>query len=297
MTAIRKKACVLIAAAICLSLVLGQAALAAETTEYAGTAGYLDMGMDARIIAMGGASVALPGGATSVNYNPAALGGMKGSELASSYAQDYGMLQEGAVALRLGPLAVGALYAGASGIPEKDEFGNKIGEFDYKALAAMAGCGLKLGPLAVGAQATYAKDTLGSTEGSGLTASAGAQLQLGVLRLGAAGYRLIGAMTYGDKEQAFSPRYVAGAAIVTKVLTLTGECEIDADQNKLLRGGGELSLGSIALRGGAKYDMAEEEMTLSMGAGLNLGGAKVDYAYVMPANMPITHRISIGIAF
>ena len=270
--------------------------MAAETG-YAGTAGYLDIAMDARTIAMGGASVALPGSATSVNYNPAALGGMSGSELTSSYAQEYGLLQEGAVALRLGPLAVGALYAGASGIQQKDEYGYEIGQFDYKALAAMAGCGIKLGPLSVGAQATYAKDTLGSTEGTGLTASAGAQLGIGALRLGVAGYRLIGAMTYGDKEQVFSPRYVAGVAIVTKALTLTGECETDADENKLLRAGGELSLGSIALRGGGKYDMAEEEMTVSAGAGLKLGGAQVDYAYVMPANLPVTHRLSISLSF
>lgn len=290
------RGCFLLLAFFGLALSSGQLTLAAET-QYAGTAKYLDSLMDARTVAMGGASVALPGNATSVNYNPAALAGMNGGELASSYAKKYDLLQEGTVALRLGSLAVAALYNGVDGIEEKDTLGNKTGQFDYSAMAIMGGYGIQLGSLSVGAQGTYARDTIGSVQGQGFTGSAGVQLAFGNLRLGAVGHRLFGDMTYGEESQKFTPRYAIGAALVGKRMSLTCEYETEPGQSELLRTGAELSVGSMKLRGGGRYDLAAQEWSLSTGAGISFRGAQVDYAYVIPANLPVTHRLSIGLTF
>lgn len=281
--------------AICLGLGL-LAPAGAAGSEYAGTAAHLNIGLGARALGMGGTFVAVADDAATVYYNPAGLAKLHGVELTSLYSTEYGVSSYGSVGLAAPSLGLALLRYNSNGIELRDDYGNTIGEFDMGSAAALAGLGIKLGPLAVGANAAYVSESLAQQNGKGLTGSAGVLLDVGPMQVGLVMRNVLGEMKYDNETFPFEKAVVAGGALQTASILLTGEYEMNLAAGNHLRAGAEYKLlPQIALRAGVVYDQQTQEKDLSAGLGIKIAGLKVDYAYMMPAALPVTHRVSVNI--
>ncbi|BAS29363.1 UPF0164 family protein [Limnochorda pilosa] len=269
--------------------------------DLAGTAAYLQIGMGARALAMGGAFVAVVDDATALYYNPAGLAALNGYEVTSFYSTEYGASSYGALGFAGPSFGLGLTYFTSTGIPETDAYANETGRFDLKAGSGMLGFGTQVGPLLLGTNATYVADKLHSGAGAGVTGTVGALLKLGPVRLGAAARQVAGEMRYASGADPFDPVYAIGAAVEARGVTLAAEYEALAfaggrTQRRSARAGAEAWLGgSFALRAGAWYDLDNEELNASAGMGVRIGAARIDYAYHAPQRLAGTHRLSLSI--
>ncbi len=274
------------------------ASLGAAAAEYAGTAAYLDIGMGARSLGMGGAFVAVADDPATLVYNPAGLANLTGWQLTTLYSTEYGLSNYGAVGLAGSSLGVAVLSLNSSGIDATDEFGNPTGKFDVGSTAALAGYSVKLGTLALGANVVYATESLAQKQGQGITGSAGLLLRANALQLGLVMRHCFGEMKYDNTAYPFTSAMVAGAAIKTSTWLLTGEYEVNATAGNQLRAGAQWHIvPALALRAGAAYGQETRQMDISAGLGVQLGSLQVDYAYMQPSQLPAAHRLSLGIRF
>ncbi|BAS27043.1 UPF0164 family protein [Limnochorda pilosa] len=282
-----------ILAALCLGLGLLAQAPAGAQEDYAGTAAHLQIGMGARALAMGGAFVAVADDATALHYNPAGLATLQGLELTSFYSSEYGASSYGALGVAGPGLGAGVQWLGSPGIEARDPYANPTGSFDLALAAARLAYARRLGPVAAGLELTYVSESLASVTGNGLTGDVGVLAPLGPVRLGLAARNLWGTLGYtSGTSDPFDPVYVVGMAWQPGRLTLALDYELEGP----VRLGAEFRvLPAFALRAGASS--LEEEVTLSGGLGLALGGLRLDYAYLQPKVLPGTHRLSLGYRF
>lgn len=284
-----------VGAIVGLSVILGMASgggrVMAES--YAGTSAYLDIGMGARALAMGGAFVAVADDATALHYNPAGLADVASWELSSFYSTQYGAAGYGAVVLAGRGLGGGVQWVRSTDVPLADEWSNRTGEFDLSQTAWRVGYGGRIGNVAVGVALAHIRDRYSSTSGSGLTGDAGALVTVGPVRLGFAARHFWGQRTSstGTKEP-FEPELVVGASWKSGSLLVAAERSFSGP----VRAGVEYRLGrSLALRAGAWAE--DGYFNWSAGAGIGLGSVAVDYAYADDGMLPGTHRVSLSYRF
>ncbi|BAS28702.1 hypothetical protein LIP_2873 [Limnochorda pilosa] len=284
------------------ALVAGSPTRVALAQDLAATAAFLDLGLGARTMAMGGASVAVVDGAAALRDNPAGLAQLRGLHFTSFYSTEYGLSSLGAAALAAPSFGLGATYFLSPDNQVRDDPPAPASDtFDVTSLAATAGVGARLGPLALGVSLTHVRHALYQTTGTGLTGSAGLLLQAGPLRVGVVGRHLFGEMTYASTADPFDPVYAAGFALMGREFVVTGEYEVPGSEDRsggIARAGLEVRLGRLLdLRAGAAYQVAQDLLDPSAGIGIHLGGLRLDYAYTLPAVLPETHRLALAVRF
>lgn len=271
------------------------------------------IGAGARPLALGGAFVGVADDENALFYNPAGLATLSESGLTSFYSTQYQVIGYGALGLAFKKLGVGALYLNSTGIPGAGEDGEVLPDFAYTNLAGLVGAANEFGPLAVGVRGKYLTvntstldeeaNVLQPASGSGAALDAGALLRLGQVRLGLVVENAIcSPVRYGTGSvEPWERRLVAGASVRFHTVLLAADVESIGGHRQYYHAGAELGLGALAVRAGISSPFGGEDATpsrdLSAGVGLRLGSIQVDYAYLMPASLPDTHRLSITLRF
>ncbi len=115
------------------------------------------------------------------------------------------------------------------------------------------------------------------------------------------GHNLLGQGVRYDtgSEEAFERRLTVGASLRAGPLLLAADLGDPTGSRRFHHAAVEARLGVLTLRGGASGQLAREAGSpdLSAGAGVSLGEFQMDYAYLMPAALPATHRVSLTLRF
>lgn len=285
-----------------------------DASEVVGAGAVFQIGAGARPLALGGAFVAVSDDENALFYNPAGLATLWRPGLTSFYSTQYDVIGYGALGLSLRNWGVGLLYLNSSGIPGSDEAGAILPDFAYTNLAGLVGAAAEVGPVALGVRGKYLSvrtaappegGELDRASGSGLALDAGALMQLGPARLGLVVENALATpIRYSTGSvEAWERRLVAGASVRLGAVLLAADVERVGSRAQYYHAGAELAMGVLALRGGVtaplggKAEEAERSRELTAGVGLRLGLLQVDYAYLMPATLPDSHRLSLALRF
>lgn len=316
MVRMRTKLTLALALAAAASVAAPVAGAGAQSTTYSDTAAVFQIGAGARPLAMGGAFVGVADDENALFYNPAGLASLGRPGLTSFYSTQYEVVRYGSLGLALRGFGIGALYLDSPGIQAVGGQHQPLPEFAYTNLAGMVAAAGHLGPLAVGVRGKYLsvtsarleQDQLKTATGSGMAVDAAALLRLGPLGLGVVLENLAGSpIRYDDGHpEPWERRITAGTSLRLGPVLLAADLESlgggQGSDRRYYHAGAELSLGPLALRGGATGPLtasgpSAEERDLTAGVGLRLGSLQVDYAYLMPADLPETHRLSLTLRF
>jgi hypothetical protein len=135
------------ALAVCLS---ASAALA-QTNSNAGTSGYafLKIPQNARLVALGGASVAEASDAAALQLNPAGLAQQRLRTWSATYSNLFTDVQSGFLSYSQAiedetVFGIALTYLSSTGIPKRDNFNTDLGTYGFSDLALTVGVGTRL---------------------------------------------------------------------------------------------------------------------------------------------------------
>lgn len=307
-----------ILASLVLAVLMGSslqasAAPAPDAEELSNVAALFRIGAGARPLAMGGAFVAVADDENALFYNPAGLAWLRRSGLTSFYSTQYDVITYGALGLAGRGFGLGALYLSSTGIRGAGELQSEMaGNFDYSNLAGLFGAAGRVGLLGVGVRgkyfvatsATLSGSRLDTVNGSGISADVGVIADAGLLRLGLVVENALGqSIRYSTGAPEKWDRVVrAGLSVGAGPLLLAVDLENLTAEPRYYHAGAEVSFGPLALRAGATGALSQVPGSgagtdLSAGAGVRLAGLQLDYAYLMPSELPDTHRVSLTVRF
>ena len=286
-----------VAAAVFVLASTGVAGGAADGS--AGIGALFNVGMGARALGMGGAFVAVADDGCAIYYNPAGLAFIDGNHVTSLYSDLFGAgayVGLGYARPNLGASVVGLM----SSVEGSDEFGNPTEVFSYREGAVAAGGAYAFGSVAVGGAAKlYAQGTDGNP-GYGFTGDFGVMVNVpGALRFkaGAVVRNAVGSVGFhSGHEDPFQRSFAVGvSARPADGFVVAADFDITGSTGKV---GAEYWLvPSVAVRAGANVN-AEGEFGFAAGAGFEVGGFTIDYAYQFnPGYLPDTHWLSLGFSF
>ncbi|MCR4295578.1 MAG: PorV/PorQ family protein [Elusimicrobia bacterium] len=275
------------------------------------TASFLDIGVGARALGMGGAYTALADDANSLYWNPAGLAKLEKREFTASHAEMYESTRLDFLAYAhptsQGTISAGLTYLSQGKIEGRDSLGRPTAGFDASDAALSAGYARKLGFAELGASVKYIRSHIGSTEAQTVAADAGAKRDIGNVTIGATLRNLGPGLKFGDQRNDLPLRIAAGAAYrfagghAAAVEVVNGPRgagttaafggEFQAVKNLYLRGGYTTQ---TAITGGSSFDAARG---LTMGLGLRNEKWSLDYAVLPSGELGRSHRFSIGARF
>ncbi len=283
-------------AVLVMAIVAAGFAHADESLSGTTAAGFLTNGNGPRVLAMGGASLALEGDLQSAAWNPAALAALNGSEFSLAHAGMPGDMQQEwfAGGGRFGHGAtrwsVTGLYQGNGSFDGRDATNTPTGSFSASSFAIGLQLAQRFGERAsVGVGAKFVNEKLGSVSGSGATFDFGGQMRAGAFGIGAAATNVGGQMRYGDAVYGFPASYGAGVSWTAPMSGLS--FAVDANFPKSyyndVRFGAEWRYKDLlAIRTGYRHEMASSGIqdglsgpTFGLGAGYN--GLWFDYGYLV----------------
>jgi hypothetical protein len=281
--------------------------LAAAPLKAAETAAFLNLGVGARSLAMGGAGTALSDDANSLYWNAAGL-----SEAKREFSLSDMELQQGtrldfasfAQPTKLGTFAVGGAYLSQSTIEGRDASGHAVGGFNAADADVALGYGRKTDLVDLGGTVKFVQSHIGSAQATTFAADLGARKKLGNVQLGAA-LRNVGPGLKFDTERNDLPlRLALGAAYkFERGHALTAELtdapraggadfgfggEFQGMKNVFLRAGYTTQ---TAVSGGSSFDAARG---LTLGVGFRVDRWNIDYAAVPMGEIGSTHRFTVG---
>ena len=297
--------------ALCVVMLAWLASLA-EASELAPShaAAIFHIGAGARALAMGGAFVGLSDDANALYYNPAGLASLEGWEVTSLYSTQYDVIRYGVLGLTTRGVGVGVQYLDSHAIPGTGEGGEILDQFSYINVGGLGAGAVALGPVSVGARVKYLTVTsatiqdgaLKTVQGSGMGMDIGTLAQVGRFRLGAVYHNLWSQpirYSTGTAERWEGSLTVGASARLGPVL-VAADLEQPGGPDRYYRVGAELSWSSISLRAGAAGPLSgpgSGGMDLTAGLGLRLGRFNADYALLLPADLPESHRLSLTVRF
>ncbi|WP_324716447.1 hypothetical protein U7230_13985 [Carboxydochorda subterranea] len=252
------------------------------------------LGTSARVAGMGGAFVALADDGASVFYNPAGLAFLEGPEIQGAYASGPAGTPGGQPATRVGGLvATRHVGLGATRLAVPGEGG------DLESWDATAAVAARMWVVGLGVSGHYLASAMGGADQErGWSADAGVLVSAGPLRVGAVMRNAAGSLTGADQTQrdVSGMRQVAyGAALRLGFANLAADyvqppSGWGEDAPAVVRAGAEIRLGPIALRAGGSRPQREDSSfpflkeRRTVGASLQLGGLRLDYAASEPWN-------------
>src|SRR3990167_627299 len=164
--------------------------LASPPSWAAETASFLDIGVGARALGMGGAYTALADDANALYWNPAGLAKLEKREFTASHAEMYESTRLDFLAYAhptsQGTFSAGLTYLSQGKIEGRDSLGRPTAGFDASDAAVSGGYARKLEFAEVGASVKYIRSHIGSTEAQTVAADAGAKREFGNFAVGAA---------------------------------------------------------------------------------------------------------------
>lgn len=273
------------------------------------SASYMKIPQGARSAAMGSAFGMVPASLEAFWYNPAALGGLKGTALNFSHLNWIGdtVNEYAAVGLQTGPrsnLGISVQYAGTQDT-YRDNNGRESGNFGISGMSATLGGAWDFGAIALGGSAKYLGQSVESKSGGGMVLDMGMQGRVfgGKLLISAAAQNL-GTSPEAGILPPLTFRGGLGISGIPKGLILTQELQMRASQREFsylsgLEYAPTWNNFGAALRAGYDHGAtaAGGMAGLAFGGGVILKGLTLDYAFVPYGDLGSSHRASLGYAF
>lgn len=285
--------------------------LASPASWAAETASFLDIGVGARALGMGGAYTALADDANSLYWNPGGLAKLEKREFTASHAEMYESTRLDFMAYAhptsQGTFSAGLTYLSQGNIEGRDSLGRPTAGYDASDAALSAGYARNLGFADLGASVKYIRSHIGSTEAQTVAADVGAKRDFGNFTVGAALRNLGPGLKFADQRNDLPLRLAAGAAYkfagghAAAVEVVNGPRgagtdgafggEFQAVKNLYLRGGYTTQ---TAITGGSGFDVARG---LTLGLGFRNEKWSLDYAVLPSGELGRSHRFSLGARF
>lgn len=281
---------------------------AAAPLRAAETASFLNVGVGARYLAMGGAGTALADDGNALFWNAAGLSQVKQRELTASdmELQQNTRLDYAAYAhpTSAGTFAAGGTYLSQDAIEGRDALGHQTGNFTASDAAVSLGYGRKTELVDLGADVKFIQSHIASAQATTFAADFGVRRQLGAIVLGAALRNLGPGMKFDTQRNDLPLRLAVGGAYkfaaghaLTAELTNAPRAggtdvgfggEFQAIKNIFLRAGYTTQ---TAITGGSSFDAARG---LTLGLGVRSARWSLDYAAVPMGELGSTHRFTLG---
>ncbi|MEK7381681.1 MAG: PorV/PorQ family protein [Elusimicrobiota bacterium] len=282
--------------------------LASQGSWAAETASFLDIGVGARALGMGGAYTALADDANSLYWNPSGLAKLDKREFTASHAELFESTRLDFLAYAhptsQGTFAAGLTYLSQNKIDGRDNLGRRTAGFDASDAALSLGYARKLEMADLGATFKYLRSHIGSSEAQGAAVDLGAKRAFDRVSVGAALRNLGPGLKFQDQRNDLPLRLAVGAAYkFAGGHAAAGELvngprgagtngsvggEFQAVKNLYLRAGYTTQ---TAITGGSGFDAARG---LTMGLGLRNERWSLDYAVLPTGELGRSHRFSFG---
>lgn len=285
--------------------------LASQPSWAAETASFLNIGVGARALGMGGAYTALADDANALYWNPAGLSKLEKREFTASHAELFESTRLDFLAYAhptsQGTFAAGLTYLSQGKIEGRDSLGRPTAGYDASDAAVTASYARKLDLAELGASVKYVRSHIGSAEAQSVAVDVGAKRALGGLTLGAALRNLGPGLKYDNERNDLPLRLAVGA-----VYKFAGGHAAAAEAVNGPRGAGtDVSFGGeyqalknlylragyttqSAITGGTGFDAARG---LTFGLGLRNEKWSMDYAILPTGELGRSHRFSLGARF
>ena len=297
---------------LALATVAGLAAAAPAVAAGIGTTGaqFLQVGVGARPLAMGGAFSALADDANAVNWNPGGLAEVKSKQLTASYNslfkdENQGFLAYASPAGDAGAMAVGVNYLVVSDIARRDQdtetpdstFANSNYVLDLA-------YGRPFGDaLSMGVNLKYIREDLDAFKGSAMAMDVGALYKTSIEGLTAGAVVQNLGTKLGPDPLPLLLKGGAAYKMLSQRLVLAADVDWQAiDQRAYGNLGAEFWIDkALALRGGYEVghsvDKAGSMVGFAGGLGVKLSQMTLDYAFVPFGDLGNTHRVTVGWRF
>jgi hypothetical protein len=260
---------------------------------------FLQIGPDARSMALGDAQVAQSRDAYATYWNPAGLAAAERNSAAVSHHLWVADVRTYALATRLGFGARGALgfavtATGTSDLEARDGPGDPSGLFGAQFISISGSYGRSVGPVRVGFTAKYLSEEIFDVSANGYALDFGAQADLlnGAVEVGAA-FVNVGKMSELGIRATRLPRMLRGGLAIHPLRVLSGDDDasvLDAlvlaevshvvpdERTRLHLGIGAEVMELVMVRVG--YVGNDELRTFTFGLGLEYEPFQVDYAFL-----------------
>ena len=287
------------------------AALLALTARFAGaveTASFLNVGVGARGLGMGGAYTALADDADAIYWNPAGLAQVAKHEFQASDSELALNTREGffsyAQTASIGTFAAGVTYLNEGALDGRDAQGHPTTGFSAADAAVAGAFARKTDLVDLGASVKFIQSHIGSAQATTFGVDLGARKQLGHVVLGAAIRNLGPGMKFDSETDDLPMRLALGLAY-----KCAGGHALTAEFTNAPRAGGvDVGFGGeyqaikdvflragyttqTAIAGGSSFDAARG---LTLGVGFRSSRWTIDYAAVPMGELGSTHRFTLG---